>query len=480
MKKLDKLILQAFVGPFTLTFFVSVFILLMQFMLGYFNDLVGKNLGWDVYAQLFLYFGMNMVPVALPLAVLLACLITFGNLGEHAELTAIKGAGISLLRTLLPICLAVITISIGSFFFNDLIVPKANLKAYSLLYDVTQKKATLNFKEGAFYNGIPNYSIKVNQKFRDGKSLKGVMVYNHSMGYGNTDVTIADSGYMETFNNDMYLRFTLFNGKNYSEIIGEDGRLGHEFVTNQFGKSVLVFNLESFKMKRTDEELFTGNRAMRSIKQLKYDSDSIYKQYEAQKAYATQGINPYYAFVDKPSNKRVKDPQYAPKKKTVVIPYNDHRIVAIAANNARNVRSFTQASVEKAEMMIKDYRQYEIEIYNKYTQAIACLIMFLIGAPLGAIIKKGGLGVPVIVSIVFFILYYIVANLGMKWSKFGIVPVPFGMWLANLCLLPIGITFMIQAKNDSRLFDADSIKIAFMNLWGDWAKRFGKKNPELA
>jgi len=418
--------------------------------------------------------------VALPLAVLLACLITFGNLGEHAELTAIKGAGISLLRILLPICFAVIIIAVGSFFFNDIIVPKANLKAYSLLYDITQKKATLNFKEGAFYNGIPNYSIKVNQKFQDGKSLKGVMVYNHTMGYGNTDITIADSGHMETFNNDMYLRFTLLKGKNYSEIIGDDGRLGHEFVTNQFDKSVLVFNLESFKMKRTDEELFTGNRAMRSIKQLKNDSDSLYKQYEAQKAYASQGVTPYYSYVNKHIWVKPTDTQYAPKRKSITIPYNDHRIVAIAANNARNVRSFTQSSVEKGEMMIKDFRQFEIEIYNKYTQAIACLIMFLIGAPLGAIIKKGGLGVPVIVSIVFFILFYIVANLGMKWSKFGIVPVPLGMWLPNICLLPIGITFLIQAKNDSRLFDADSIKIAFVNIWNDFTKRFTKKEPELA
>jgi len=476
MKKLDKLILQAFIGPFTLTFFVSTFILLMQFMLNYFTDLVGKNLGVEVYAQLFLYFGMNMVPVSLPLATLLACLITFGNLGEHAELTAVKSAGISLLRTLRPIFLFVLTISIGSFFFNDIIVPKANLKAYSLLYDITQKKATLNFKEGAFYNGIPNYSIKVNKKFPDGKSLKGIMIYNHSQGYGNTDVTIADSGNMETFNNDMYLRFELFNGKNYTEVAGEDGRLGHEFVTNEFGKSVVVFNLESFKLTRTNEGLFTGNRVMRNISQLGDDADSLFKMHKTVNNEARTQIQPYYTYVGKTSSITAKDTKYNPKKNVNNIPLKDARTAGIALNNARNVRAFTQALVERSELLIKEYRQYKIEIFSKFTQAIACIIMFLIGAPLGAIIKKGGLGVPVIVSITFFILFYIITNLGMKWAKFDVVPIWVGMSLANACLLPIGVTFLIQAKNDSRLFEGDAIKMAFLGIWKQITSIFRKKN----
>jgi lipopolysaccharide export system permease protein len=473
MKKLDKLILQAFIGPFALTFFVSVFILLLQFMLGYFNDLVGKNLGFDVYAQLFFYFGMNMVPVALPLAVLLACLITFGNLGEHGELTAVKSAGISLLRTLLPICLFVVAISIGSFYFNDIIVPKANLKAYSLLYDITQKKATLNFKEGAFYNGIPNYSIKVNKKYIDGKALKGVMIYNHTTGYGNTDVTIADSGYMETFNNDMYLKFILFNGKNFSEVVGNDGRLGQEYVTSEFDKSTLIFNLESFKLARTDEDLFTGNRVMKDIAQLRYDSDSIHRLHQTAQRQASSNIKPYYTYVGKPLNVTVKDKQFSPKRRLSIIPFKDTRIASIAVNNARNLRSFVQASLEREDILIKEFRQYHIEIHSKFTQAVACLIMFLIGAPLGAIIKKGGLGVPVIVSIFFFILFYIITNLGMRWAKHDLMPVAVGMWLANFCLLPIGVNFLIQAKNDSRLFDGDSIKIAFMSIINNMLKKIG-------
>jgi lipopolysaccharide export system permease protein len=343
---------------------------------------------------------------------------------------------------------------------------------------VTQKKATLNFKEGAFYNGIPNYSIKINKKYPDGKSLKGIMIYNHSQGYGNTDVTIADSGYMVTFNDDTYLRFTLFKGKNYSEIVGEDGRLGHEFVSNSFDKSTLVFNLESFKMNRTNEELFTGNRVMRNVEELKYDADSIFKEYNRMCAEASSNIKPYYTYVSQPSNVSNTDAQYAPKRTNLTIPWGDKRLASIALNNARNIRSFSQASVERIENLRKDYNHYYIEIYTKYTQALACIIMFLIGAPLGAIIKKGGLGVPVIVSIFFFILFYIVTNLGMKWAKHSIVPVWAGMWLANICLLPIGVTFLIQAKNDSRLFDGDSIKIAFMNFYKDLRAKFGKPIAE--
>lgn len=479
MKKLDKLILQAFIGPFLLTFCVSTFILLMQFMLSYFSDFVGKNLGFDVYAKLFFYFGLNMVPVSLPLAVLLACLITFGNLGEHSELTAVKSSGISLLRTLLPIFVFVIIIATGSFFFNDIMVPKANLKAYSLLYDVTQKKTTLNFKEGAFYNGIPNYSIKINQKSRDEKSMKGVMVYNHSQGYGNTDVTIADSGYMETFNNDMYLRFVLFKGKNYSEMIGEDGRLGHEFVTSEFDKSELVFNLESFKLTRTKEDLFTGNRVMRNINQLHEDADSIHLEYVKANEEAKRNLTPYYTYISKSAGfYRLKDSKLNPHK-PIALKLSDPQIAGIAANNARNIRSYTQTTLEKTDLLIKDYRQYFIEIYSKYSQAIACIIMFLIGAPLGAIIKKGGLGVPVIVSIFFFILFYIITNLGMKWAKHDIVPIWFGMWLSNLALLPIGLTFLNQAKNDSRLFDGDSIRIAFVNTWKELGSRLRPNSKSI-
>src|SRR6478735_8337192 len=212
MKRLDKLILGAFFGPFFLTFTVTLFIFLTQYLLRYLDDFLGKDLGFAVFFELIFYFSMNMVPNSLPLAILISTLMTFGNLGQHHELTAIKASGISLVRALTPIFLVVVGISIGLFYFNNVIVPKANLRAYSLLYDIRQKKPALNIKEGSFYNGLPGFSVKVTKKFPDGRSLKGVMIYNHTEGRGNTDVIVADSGYMYTFFDDKYLALELFHG----------------------------------------------------------------------------------------------------------------------------------------------------------------------------------------------------------------------------------------------------------------------------
>src|SRR5436190_12033868 len=213
MKRLDKLIIGAFLGPFFLTFSVVLFIFLTQYLLRYLDDFLGKDLGFAVFSELIFYFSMNMVPNSLPLAILISCLMTFGNLGEHHELTAIKSSGISMIRSLIPIFLIVLGISISLFYFNNIIVPKANLKAYSLLYDIRQKKPALNIKEGTFYSDLPGYSVKATKKFPDGKSLKGVMIYNHTAGRGNTDLVIADSGTMYTFANEKYLALELFNGE---------------------------------------------------------------------------------------------------------------------------------------------------------------------------------------------------------------------------------------------------------------------------
>src|SRR5690606_34680014 len=217
MKKLDKLILGSFLGPFILTFLVVVFILLMQHMLKYFDDIIGKGLGFDVIGQLLFYFAVFMTPVALPLAVLLSSLMTFGSLGEHFELTAVKSAGISLLRAIQPIFFFVLILTVCAFYINNNLVPKAALEAYSLLWDIKQKKPALDIREGTFYNGIPDISIKVNEKFPDGITLKDVIIYDHRKHDGNKDVTVADSGKMYTILNERYLKLELFDGYNYTE-----------------------------------------------------------------------------------------------------------------------------------------------------------------------------------------------------------------------------------------------------------------------
>ena len=253
MKKIDKLILTSFIGPFIMTFLVVVFILLTQHMLKYFDDIIGKDLGWEVLSQLLFYFAIFMTPVAMPLAVLLSALITFGNLGEHFELTAIKSAGISLVRTIQPIFLFVLILTGIAFYINNNLVPKAALEAYSLLYDIKQKKPALDLREGAFYNGLPDVSIKVNQKFPDGITLKDIIVYDHRKNDGNKEVTVADSGRMSTILNERYLKFELFDGYNYTEgassekeMTGQKNSKAETLTRSKFDKTQVVFDLSSF------------------------------------------------------------------------------------------------------------------------------------------------------------------------------------------------------------------------------------------
>ncbi|MEL6562089.1 MAG: LptF/LptG family permease, partial [Bacteroidota bacterium] len=275
MKKLDILILKSFIGPFILTTFVSTFILLTQYMLKYFDDFVGKDLGPEVFAELIMYFSVNMMPVAIPLGVLLSSLMTFGNLGEHFELTAIKSAGISLIRALTPIGVFVSFLTVGTFFFNNHVVPAANLKAYSLLYDIKNKKPALDIRAGQFYNGIDGYSIKAKEKFPDNRTLKDVIIYDHSQPVksGNKTVIIADSAIMYTVYNDRYLKFELFAGNFYDE--NPKGprrkRLNSRYIRNSFDKMEMMFSLASFDLKDTKEELFQNNRQMKNISELTTD-----------------------------------------------------------------------------------------------------------------------------------------------------------------------------------------------------------------
>ncbi|PSR53015.1 YjgP/YjgQ family permease [Adhaeribacter arboris] len=456
MKKLDKLILRSFIGPFLLTFAVVEFILLTQYMLKYLDDLVGKDLGFLVIAQLLMYFSLNMAPVALPLAVLISSLMTYGNLGEHHELTAIKTSGISLIRILRPVFIFTLFLGVGAFYFNNKIVPKANLKAYSLLWDIRQKKPSLDIRENIFYNGIPGYSIKVTEKLgEEGDILKGVMIYDHSSGRGNTSVIMADSGRMYTKFNEQYLAFDLYNGKIYAEDASNTGSNTQAgFVRQNFTSQKMLFNLSSFNLDRTREDLFKGSRMMLNIKELRHVTDSLRKQLNQERRLVAPNLGPYYAYFKADSLKRMQLPKIATISKRP-LPERNPNVISLATNKARNIKSFTTAYTEKMKVTYRESNNYQIEIFRKFTQSAACVIMFLIGAPLGAIIKKGGLGMPVLISILFFIIFYVLTILGEKWGREGIVMVGAGMWAANLILLPIGLFFLYQARNDSSLLEID-------------------------
>jgi lipopolysaccharide export system permease protein len=472
MKKLDKLILKAFIGPFLLTFVVVVFILLTQTMIKYFDEFVGKDLGFAVFAELMFYFSMNTTPVALPLAVLLSSLMTFGNMGEHNELTAVKGAGISLLRVLLPIFIFSILLTCVAFWFNNTVVPKANLKAFSLLWDIRQKKPSLSIKEGIFYKDLPGVSIKVNKKLPDKNTMLDMMIYDHQESNGNTRVILADSAKMYTMYDGRYLVFELFDGKSYDDYSpGARNGQKDQFVRNTFKKSKMVFSLASFDMGRTPEELFSNHRIMKNVKELRHISDSLTKQYTFKQKNLLPAITQYYFHHKKASYPSIDTTIKISKgawldslQKAKLSPQIQRDILSRAVNQARNIRSHTQTTAQDLDNTAKESRVFTAERYKRYTQSVACLIMFLIGAPLGSIIKKGGLGVPVLVSIIFFIVFYVLSLLGEKWGKEGIMLVPVGSWGANFILLCAGLFFLSKARTDSRLFEADVYRMAFNRL----------------
>lgn len=562
MKKLDKLILSSFIGPFIITFLVVVFILLTQHMLKYFDDIIGKGLGMDVIGRLLFYFAIFMTPVAMPLAVLLSSLIAYGNLGEHFELTAVKSAGISLTRTLFPIFFFVLALTVVAFFVNNNLVPKAALEAYSLLYDIKQKKPALDLREGAFYNGIPDMSIKVNKKFPDGITIKDVLIYDHRKHDGNRDVTIADSGKMYTILQERYLKLELFNGYNYTEGASSEQDLsgkkrtsgGDTFSRSQFAKTQVVFDLSSFQLETTDPKLFQGNRLMRNISELQTDMDSVdrevletrLKHYEYRrnffsyfsttdtamlpqelreyKAKRKGNISPFGAAdpaTVKPvpvatpvpesvkiEDKKIKiDSIYKPKKrperlrtlnarpakpnvesaevlaeraqleakkKRILTPAQlatkvdsmftrdaGSEMFENAANKARSAKSQVASTASEIKSAETDRRVFQIQWHKILASSLACIAMFLIGAPLGAIIKKGGLGVPFLVSILFFIIYYLLTMIGEKWAKQGMIPVPVGVWAADVILFLVGLYFLRQARLDARFFEADYYLVQF-------------------
>ncbi len=519
MKKIDKLILTSFIGPFILTFLVVVFILLLQHMLKYFDDIIGKDLGWDVVGALLFYFAIFMTPLALPLAVLLSSLITFGNLSEHFEITAIKSLGISLTRALVPIFIFVLFLTGFAFYVNNNVVPKAALEAYSLMYDIKQKKPALDLQEGSFYAGIPDISIKVGKKFPDGMTLKDVIIYDHRGITGNKKVTIADSGRMFTMFNDQYLKLELFKGYNYTEgtsdqsVSGTSSGSQEVLQKTKFGKSDIVFDLSSFGLNRTDKKWFQGNRIMRNVLELNHDMDSMTDAMRGSRLTAIYAKNSMFTFHARADTLELAPDLQLYKKRRdsvtdIVNPGTSHIVptllftpvdpktlgaktrhlsdsifnlpvtlhdVSTSLNSTRMVKSQLLNLNATQTNYRSEYKVFQVQWHKILSNSVACIVMFLIGAPLGAIIKKGGLGVPVIVSIMFFIFFYLVTSTGEKWAGQDKISVPVGIWAADFILTIVGLMFLRQARLDARLFEADFYSV----VWDKIKRRFGVKTPAL-
>ncbi|WP_373515851.1 LptF/LptG family permease, partial [Persicitalea sp.] len=451
MKNIDKLVLKTFWGPFVITLSVVVFIFLMRIVIFYIDEFVSKDVGLSEYSRLFSYFAMSTVPIALPLAMLLSSLMAFGNLGEFFELTALKSAGISVVRVMMPLFFVAVFVSIFSFFYNDRVVPWANLKGYSLLYDIKTTKATLNIKEGIFYNDLPGYSIKVNKKLPDSNTMLGMIIYKHdnrSYERGNTQVILADSGRMYTINNNGYLKIELFNGNNYQEmqdasqdrsmayLSTSDGAVNNNasFMESRFDKYEMVVSMESFGMKRTDEDMFKYHQFMKNIDDLTQTTDSLRRDFKRAQDNLVPNSQQYFSYKFKNNDSygtKPKKGKWVDSLLSVAMTDSVKNIIlANAKSAATSVQSFASSNAEYLDSKRKSGNEYELEKLHKYTQAFSCFVMFLIGAPLGAIIKKGGFGVPVLVSIIFFILLYVLTIQGDKFVKEGLLDVAVGAWLA--------------------------------------------------
>lgn len=490
LKTYQKLIIKSYIGPFILTFFISIFVLLMQFLWKYIDDLVGKGLDPGVIAELLLYASFSLVPMALPLAILLSSIMTFGNLGEHYELVAFKAAGISLQRVMRPLILVSALISVMAFFFSNYALPFANLKMKSLLYDVSKSKPTLNIKEGVFNNDITGYSMRIGKKSPDGKNLTDVMVYDHTSEMGNTSVTVAKTGTMELTPDKRKLVLTLFNGNSYNEVKAQKrknangeffkvSRSDDPFIRESFSKLIIIMDMEDFGLKRTDENLFKENAQMMNLDQLQQTHDTLVAELNRGVEHSARNVQRgyrYYQIYVEPQGPAVVPPKITAKHDLLEGRSKEEkvRILETAANIARSSKTIVDNNVHDTEMVQKNINRHEVEWQRKFTLSFACLVLFFVAAPLGAIIRKGGLGLPLVVSVILFITFHVISITGEKFAKEGVVSAFQGMWVASAILLPLGIYLTYKATTDSSLFDSEKY-IRFFTKYtraGMWTNMF--------
>lgn len=469
MKKLYWLVLRSYLGPLVLTFFISLFILVMNFVWKYIDDLVGKGLQWHVIAQLLFYASTTFVPLALPLAILLSSLMTFGNFGERYELVAAKSAGISLSTVMRPLIILSVLISIGAFFFSNNILPLTNLKFKSILYDVKQQKLALNIREGIFYNDIDGFVIRVGKKDKDDSTIRDVIIYDHTSRSGNTNVTKAEWGKMTQSRDGNFLDLTLYNGYNYDEKTDRRNQIKRPFQRTFFAEQFRRFDLSDFKMMRTDEDLFKNHYQMLNLKQLEASTDSLQSELSGRVDAFVKTTLTNYTFMERADSVMPVDSGIVVKERLSLLnSMNKNEKVQTlekALTSARNAKGTVEYQVKELLEREELIRKHDVEWHLKFTLSFACLVLFFIGAPFGAIIRKGGLGLPLVISVILFVIYHVISMIGKKSVIAGSMDALTGMWLSSVILLPLGILLTYKATNDSPLFDVDIWYIRLKNFF---------------
>jgi lipopolysaccharide export system permease protein len=450
----------------------------MQFLWRYIDELVGKGLEIKVIAELLAYASASLVPMALPLAILLSSLMTFGNLGEFHELTALKASGISLQRIMFPLMVLVFIISIGAFFFANNVMPYTNLKMKSLIYDVRQQRPELNIQEGEFFNGIDNYSIRTNKKDPVTNVMYGLKIYDHTQRKGNASVTLADSGKIEMTTDKRDLLITLWNGKSYSEMESDRKKSYNTYPhrIDVFKEEKIVIPVSGYDLQRTDETLFKNYYQMLNVSQLMHAMDSLNAEMAIKNNHFRHSLMTYHYFKIRDRNlppRPFRQMPVAADSMPGTIQHTDtissfdslyasfdptmkRRIVNTALSNARTTKGFIENTISNMKFEQRNIRKHEIEWHKKFALAAACLIFLFVGAPLGAIIRKGGMGMPTVISTVLFILYYVISLTGEKFARESILESYQGMWMSSFILVIVGIFLTYKATNDSSILNLDT------------------------
>lgn len=507
IKRLDLFILGNFLTLFAGTFCISLFVVMMQFLWKFIDELVGKGLTFDVYVQFFFYAAETLVPLALPLAILLASLISFGNIGERLELLAIKAAGISLFRTLRPLIILISLFSLASFHFQNKIVPEAQLKLTQMLYSMKTKSPELEIPEGVFYDGIRDINLFVEKKNKETGMLYDVVIYNMQEGVNNAHIILADSAKLETASDKMHLLLHLYQGELFENL--QSGALKtrnvpyrrETFVEKHF---IIDFDM-NFNM--ADEENVSGSARTKSMDQLVHDIDSMETHHDSLSLTFTRNmqrgnlsiphkarISDYdsvtvshlrdsvkqlllkeeQAFIDHKEGAAKEKPKSSVNMEALLDSVDNMKMQRVLMTALQKVSAQEIDLSTKADLMEygnKQIRRHQIEFWTKITMSLACLLFFFIGAPLGAIIRKGGLGFPVVVAVIVFIVYYIINTFGMKVGREGGMPVWLGMWLSTLLLAPLGIFFTVKSNSDSAVFNMDAYVSFGKKLLGIRTKR---------
>lgn len=479
MKKVDTFVLKSFIGPLIFTFFIVLIILLLQFLWMYVDDLAGKGLSFNILAELLYYFALTFVPTALPLAILLASLMTFGNMGEFSELSALKSSGIPLQRIMRPLIVLVATISVVSFYFSNNVLPFSTEKARTLLWDIRRKKPDINIQAGTFYNGVPDFSIKITTKDPVTNRLDNLIIYDHRDRKGNISVTTADSGYMKTTPDGTGLIMILYNGYSYSEMQERNANLSARKYPSRkgfFKEQTIVIPLSGFDLERSEEGLFKSNAAMLNISQLTYYIDSLNKRYNYKlnlqfkefnntKIYHEKYNMQNYAVSDNKPDTVKKFREFDTKAIFDSLTVSERMtVLSKAIEDIKDGNGYLAMNNETLHAEVKYIVKYEVEWHKKLIMSFACLVFFFIGAPLGAIIRKGGLGTPSVISVFFFVIYYVISISAQKLVEEIIVGTFAGMWAASYILLPIGIFLTYKATTDSVIMNIDTYLSFFRKI----------------